>query len=143
MTTHQQKTRPVRTGGKDKSTSIAAPAPKMEEAKTKAAMAKEPRLAYSGIASSTYRVGKKLTPLRTNYRAGDMSQKDNEFLREVLDTVADKDGEFQRRNIDAGRLGRLYTLGFVTYDEIGVVDPKQTIRVTDKAREFVKPVRAA
>lgn len=143
MTTSHQKTRPVRTGGKDKNTVSVDTDPKMVEAKTKASMAKEPRPTYAGTASSTYRVGKKLTPLRTDYRAGDMSQKDNEFLHDVLNTVADSGGEFQRRNIDAGRLGRLYTLGFVTYDEIGVVDPMQVIRVTEKAREFMKPVRAA
>ena len=67
---------------------------------------------------------------------------DNEFLRDVI-TLAGSEGHFQRRNIDAGRLGRLYTQGFVRYDEIGVVDPAQVIHVTEKAREFVKPVRAA
>ena len=141
MTTSTQKTRTVRTPSTPKAVKPAA-APKVEETQTKATMAKEPRPTHTGTVASTYRIGKKLTPLRTDYRAGDMTAKDNEFLRDVI-TLAGSEGHFQRRNIDAGRLGRLYTQGFVRYDEIGVVDPAQVIHVTEKAREFVKPVRAA
>lgn len=139
MTTPTQKIRNVRTTAKKP-----AAAPKVEETKTqtKAEMAKEPRPVHTGAASSTYRVGKKLTPLRTDYRAGDMSQKDNEFLREVIG-LAGKNGKFERRNIDAGRLGRLYTQGFVTYEETGVPDPAQMISITQKAKDFTKPVKAA
>lgn len=141
MTASTQKTLTVRTPSNQKAVKPAA-APKVEETQTKATMAKEPRPTHTGTVASTYRIGKKLTPLRTDYRAGDMTQKDNEFLREVI-ALAGKMGTFERRNIDAGRLGRLFTQGFVTYDEIGVVDPAQPISITDKAKEFVKPVKAA
>lgn len=143
MTTSTQKTRPVRTPSTTKAAKPAAAAPKVEDQpQTKAQMAKEPRPMHTGTAVSTYRTGKKLTPLRTDYRAGDMSQKDSDFLREVV-SFADKNGTFERLNIDAGRLGRLFTQGFVTYDDIGIADPKQVITITQKARDFVKPVRAA
>lgn len=141
MTTPTQKTRPVRTPSTTKAAKSAAAAPKVED-QTKATMAKEPRPIHTGTVASTYRIGKKLTPLRTDYRAGDMTQKDNEFLREVI-VLAGESGKFERRNIDAGRLGRLFTQGFVTYDEIGVVDPSQQISITQKAKDFVKPVKAA
>lgn len=123
-------------------------APKVEEtqiapAATKREMANpEPRPTHQGTASSTYRVGKKLTPLRTDYRCGQMSEKDNEFLREAI-ALGGKSGIFPRRNIDAGRLGRLYTLGFVTYEDIGVVTADQPIKITPKAKEYTKPVKAA
>ena len=142
MTTTAPKTRTIRTPANPKVAKVTAPAPKVEETKTKATMAKEPRPTHVGTTASTFRIGKKLTPLRIDYRAGDMTQKDNEFLREVI-TLAGKTGSFERRNIDAGRLGRLFTQGFVTYDEIGVVDPAQKISVTAKAKDFTKPVKAA
>lgn len=120
----------------------AAPSQKVD-APTKREMATaEVRLAHQGTAASTYRIGKNLTPLRTDYRAGQMSEKDNDFLKDVA-VLAGKDGKFERRNLDAGRLGRLFTLGFVTYDETGVADPKQTIKVTQKLSEFLRPVKAA
>lgn len=140
MTSTTSKTRTIRTGGgKAKST---ATAPKAVESPSKTEMAKEPRLVHTGTASSTYRLGKKLTPLRQDYRAGDMTAKDNEALRDLM-KLADKDGAFTRRNLDAGRLGRLFTQGFIHYEEIGVVDPEQVITITDKAKAFVKPVKAA
>lgn len=144
MTTSTQKTRTIRTGSKPapKAPETSA-APKMEEPKTKREMANpEPRAVHTGHAPSTFRLGKKLTPLRVDYRCGQMSEKDNEFLKDVIN-LADKSGKFERRNIDAGRLGRLFTLGFVTYEDTGVVDSKQIISITDKAKDFLKPVKAA
>ena len=124
----------------------AAKAPKVDPAQkapTKRQMATaEPRPVHEGSASATYRTGRTLKPLRTDYRCGQMSEKDNEFLRDVV-KLGGTSGKFERRNIDAGRLGRLYTLGFVTYEDTGSADTKQIITVTDKAAAYLKPVKAA
>jgi hypothetical protein len=102
----------------------------------------EPRRLHSGNTPSSFRVGKSLTPLRHDYRCGQMTQKDHSFLKDCID-FASPEGTFPRLNADAGRLGRLYTQQFVTYDEIGVYDEDQTIALTDKAREFTRPIKAA
>jgi len=102
----------------------------------------EPRRLHVGNTPSSFRVGKSLTPLRHDYRCGQMTQKDHSFLKDCID-FADASGKFPRLNADAGRLGRLYTQQFVSYDEIGVYDEDQTISLTDKAREFTRPVKAA
>jgi hypothetical protein len=116
---------------------VAAPAP------TKKEMAQaETRRMHAGVTPSSFRIGKTLTPLRHDYRAGQMTSKDHGFLHDCINFAA-PDGTFPRLNAVAGRLGRLYTMQFVTFAETGVYDENQTIALTDKAREYVKPVRAA
>lgn len=101
----------------------------------------EPLPVHEGKTPSSFRVGKKLTPLRHDYRCGQMSALDDGFLRDCVG-FANAQGEFPRLNADAGRLGRLYTLKFVTYDETGVADRNQIIALTAKARDYVKAVTA-
>lgn len=119
------------------------PAAKVEEAtQTPKEMAQPEKLeVHTGKTPSSFRVGKKLTPLRHDYRCGAMSVLDAGFLRDCI-SIADKDGKFKRLNADAGRLGRLYRLEFVTYDEIGVSDREQIIALTTKAFDYVKAVTA-
>lgn len=112
-----------------------------EEAKKEMAQA-EVREMHSGLTPSSFRVGKSLTPLRKDYRAGQMSEKDHGFLKDCI-SFADSKGQFKRLNADAGRIGRLYTLQFVDFEETGVYDANQIVTLTAKAREFVKPVKAA
>jgi hypothetical protein len=102
----------------------------------------EPRRLHTGATPSSFRVGKSLTPLRHDYRCGQMTQKDHGFLKDCI-AFADPKGQFPRLNADAGRVGRLYTQQFVTYEETGVYDEDQIITLTDKAREYTKPVKAA
>ena len=101
----------------------------------------EPLPTHSGATPSSFRVGKKLTPLRHDYRCGQMSALDDGFLRDCLG-FANDNGQFPRLNADAGRLGRLYTLKFVTYDETGVADRNQIITLTAKAFDYRKAVSA-
>lgn len=96
---------------------------------------------HNGKTPSSFRTGKKLTPLRHDYRVGQMSQYDEGFLRDCL-SIAGPNGKFPRLNADAGRLGRLYTLEFVKYDETGVASRDQIITLTSKAHNFVKAVTA-
>jgi hypothetical protein len=117
---------------------IAAPKIESVEKKSQKELAQaEPLPMHFGKTPSSFRVGKKLTPLRHDYRLGQMSALDDSFLRDCVG-FADSEGRFPRLNADAGRLGRLYALKFVTYDEIGVADRNQIVTLTAKAFDYVK-----
>jgi hypothetical protein len=97
----------------------------------------EVREMHSGKTPSSFRIGKSLTPLRKDYRAGQMTDKDHGFLKDCQQ-FADAEGKFKRLNADAGRIGRLYTLKFVEFDETGVYDQNQIVRLTAKGKMFGK-----
>ena len=124
-----------------KKTTAAATEPKLAPTKKEMAEA-TPRPVHSGLTTATYRVGKKLTPLRKDYKAGTINNTDVSFIREVVQ-LGGNSGKFERRNLDAGRVGRLYTFGMVDFDETGVSDPEQIITVLPKARTYLKAAPAA
>jgi len=97
----------------------------------------EEREVHKGKTPSSFRIGKSLTPLRKDYRAGQMTDKDHGFLKDCQD-FADAEGKFKRLNADAGRIGRLYTLKFVEFDETGVYDQSQIVTLTAKGKMFGK-----
>lgn len=131
----QLKTRPAK--------KAASPATETKVVKTKKEMAEaEPRPVHNGVTPATYRVSKKLTPLRKDYKAGTMNDKDVSFVREVV-ALGGTSGKFERRNLDAGRVGRLFTFGMVDFEETGVSDPAQIITVLPKAKTYLKAPTAA
>jgi hypothetical protein len=80
---------------------------------------------------------KSLSPLRHDYPAKKMTLEDHNYLFLCYER-AYRDWKFVRLYSSAQRLGRLYTLGFITYDVIGVGNPYQPLRLTRKGIEYVR-----
>jgi hypothetical protein len=97
----------------------------------------EEREVHKGKTPSSFRIGKSLTPLRKDYRAGQMTAKDHGFLKDCQE-FAGAAGKFKRLNADAGRIGRLFTLKFVEFEETGVYDQNQIVALTAKGKAFGK-----
>jgi hypothetical protein len=112
------------------------------ESSRKTKKEKPARLVWNGDTEATYRRGAKLTPLRHDYKASVINDKDVSLVRELA-SFADEEHKVSRRNLDAGRLGRLFVFGFVDFEETGIADYEQSITITEKGLAFVRPTRAA